>query len=143
MQVGISAAGTGGRWDFWIDRGGTFTDVIGRAPDGALHTHKLLSVNPGAYDDAAIEGIRRLLQVPADAAYDGYVAADVNSSGDIPFGDRDTGELEWALGERGDFGMERDARFLRMGSFNFSSRSADGYSKRNPSCKRSTGSLRL
>ncbi len=50
-----------GRWDFWIDRGGTFTDVVGRAPDGALHPLKLLSDNPGAYDDAAIEGIARLL----------------------------------------------------------------------------------
>ena len=50
-----------GRWDFWIDRGGTFTDVIGRAPGGALTALKLLSENPGVYDDAAIEGIRRLL----------------------------------------------------------------------------------
>ncbi|MDH3263715.1 MAG: 5-oxoprolinase, partial [Paracoccaceae bacterium] len=50
-----------GRWDFWIDRGGTFTDVVGRAPDGALHPLKLLSENPGVYEDAAIEGIRRLL----------------------------------------------------------------------------------
>lgn len=50
-----------GRWDFWIDRGGTFTDVIGRAPDGALTPLKLLSENPQAYADAAIEGIRRLL----------------------------------------------------------------------------------
>jgi len=48
-------------WDFWIDRGGTFTDVVGRAPDGALHPLKLLSENPEAYEDAAIEGIRRLL----------------------------------------------------------------------------------
>lgn len=50
-----------GTWDFWIDRGGTFTDVIGRAPDGDLHPLKLLSENPGVYEDAAIEGIRRLL----------------------------------------------------------------------------------
>ena len=48
-------------WDFWIDRGGTFTDVIGRAPDGGLHPLKLLSENPEAYEDGAIEGIRRLL----------------------------------------------------------------------------------
>ncbi|AXC50695.1 5-oxoprolinase [Paracoccus suum] len=53
--------GAGGIWDFWIDRGGTFTDVIGRAPDGALTPLKLLSENPGAYEDAAVEGIRRLL----------------------------------------------------------------------------------
>jgi 5-oxoprolinase (ATP-hydrolysing) len=51
------------RWQFWIDRGGTFTDVVGRAPDGALHTLKLLSDNPEQYRDAAVEGIRRLLQL--------------------------------------------------------------------------------
>ena len=41
-------------WEFWIDRGGTFTDVIGRRPDGTLVTHKLLSENPEAYRDAAV-----------------------------------------------------------------------------------------
>jgi 5-oxoprolinase (ATP-hydrolysing) len=50
-----------GSWEFWIDRGGTFTDVIGRRPDGALLTHKLLSENPEAYRDAAVHGIRHLL----------------------------------------------------------------------------------
>jgi 5-oxoprolinase (ATP-hydrolysing) len=54
-------------WEFWIDRGGTFTDVIGRRPDGTLHTHKLLSENPEAYRDAAVEGIRRLLGVATGA----------------------------------------------------------------------------
>ena len=48
-------------WDFWIDRGGTFTDVVGRAPDGRLVAHKLLSENPEAYRDAAVQGIRNLL----------------------------------------------------------------------------------
>ena len=48
-------------WDFWIDRGGTFTDVVGRAPDGTLTAHKLLSENPEAYADAAVQGIRDLL----------------------------------------------------------------------------------
>ena len=52
-----------GRWDFWIDRGGTFTDVIGRDPEGRLHPRKLLSENPEAYRDAAIQGIRDLLGV--------------------------------------------------------------------------------
>ena len=51
------------KWDFWIDRGGTFTDVIGRRPDGKLVTHKLLSENPESYADAAVAGIRRLLGV--------------------------------------------------------------------------------
>ncbi len=49
------------RWQFWIDRGGTFTDVVGRRPDGALVTHKLLSDNPEQYRDAAVAGIRHLL----------------------------------------------------------------------------------
>ena len=49
------------QWDFWIDRGGTFTDVVGRRPDGTLTAHKLLSENPEAYRDAAIQGIRDLL----------------------------------------------------------------------------------
>ncbi len=49
------------RWQFWIDRGGTFTDVVGRAPGGGLHALKLLSENPEQYADAAVEGMRRLL----------------------------------------------------------------------------------
>src|SRR3979409_67498 len=48
-------------WEFWIDRGGTFTDVIARRPDGTLVAHKLLSENPEAYRDAAVQGIRDLL----------------------------------------------------------------------------------
>jgi 5-oxoprolinase (ATP-hydrolysing) len=48
-------------WDFWIDRGGTFTDVVSRRPDGTLAAHKLLSENPEAYRDAAVQGIRDLL----------------------------------------------------------------------------------
>jgi 5-oxoprolinase (ATP-hydrolysing) len=48
-------------WQFWIDRGGTFTDIVGRKPDGALVTLKLLSENPGRYSDAAVQGIRELL----------------------------------------------------------------------------------
>ena len=49
------------RWQFWIDRGGTFTDVVGKRPDGSLVTHKLLSENPEQYRDAAVAGIRHLL----------------------------------------------------------------------------------
>ncbi|MGI9521238.1 MAG: hydantoinase/oxoprolinase N-terminal domain-containing protein, partial [Hyphomicrobiaceae bacterium] len=56
-----------GRWDFWIDRGGTFTDVVARDPDGRVHASKVLSDNPEAYKDAALEGIRRFLAVPSDA----------------------------------------------------------------------------
>ncbi|HSM42328.1 MAG TPA: hydantoinase B/oxoprolinase family protein [Afifellaceae bacterium] len=57
-----------GKWDFWIDRGGTFTDVIARDPGGDLHAMKLLSENPEAYPDAAIEAIRRYLEVKPGAA---------------------------------------------------------------------------
>ncbi len=51
------------RWQFWIDRGGTFTDVVGKRPDGSLVTHKLLSENPEQYRDAAVAGIRHLLDL--------------------------------------------------------------------------------
>src|SRR5450830_3654 len=54
-------------WQFWIDRGGTFTDIVARRPDGSLATHKLLSENPEQYRDAAIAGIRHLLGVAAGA----------------------------------------------------------------------------
>ena len=54
-----------GGWRFWIDRGGTFTDVVARAPDGALRTEKLLSVNPERYADAAVEGVRRMVGRPS------------------------------------------------------------------------------
>ena len=50
-----------GLWDFWIDRGGTFTDIVGRRPDRSIVPHKLLSENPGLYRDAAIQGIRELM----------------------------------------------------------------------------------
>ncbi len=53
------------QWDFWIDRGGTFTDVVGRRPDGSLVAHKLLSENPEAYRDAAVQGIRDLMGLKA------------------------------------------------------------------------------
>lgn len=59
MQDNISPP----RWQFWIDRGGTFTDLVGRDPEGGLHTLKLLSENPEQYKDAAVEGIRRLLKL--------------------------------------------------------------------------------
>ncbi len=55
------------RWQFWIDRGGTFTDIVARTPAGELVTHKLLSENPGRYRDAAVAGIRHLLGLSADA----------------------------------------------------------------------------
>ncbi|KAF0223588.1 MAG: 5-oxoprolinase [Rhodospirillaceae bacterium] len=57
-----------GGWQFWIDRGGTFTDIVARDPEGALSTLKLLSENPAHYADAAIAGIRRLLGLAASEA---------------------------------------------------------------------------
>ena len=56
-----------GRWQFWIDRGGTFTDIVACRPDGTLATHKLLSENPERYRDAAVQGIRELLGLARDA----------------------------------------------------------------------------
>ena len=56
---------SGAKWQFWIDRGGTFTDIVARAPDGSLSTLKLLSENPARYPDAAIAGIRQALGVAA------------------------------------------------------------------------------
>ncbi|MET7425909.1 hydantoinase B/oxoprolinase family protein [Dactylosporangium sp. NPDC005555] len=58
----------GGRWQFWVDRGGTFTDIVARTPDDdRLVTHKLLSDNPARYEDAAVAGIRALLGIPGTA----------------------------------------------------------------------------
>ncbi len=55
-----------GAWEFWIDRGGTFTDIVARKPDGDVLTHKLLSENPERYRDAAVQGIRELMDVSGD-----------------------------------------------------------------------------
>ncbi|MEG5051059.1 MULTISPECIES: hydantoinase B/oxoprolinase family protein [unclassified Microcoleus] len=54
------------RWQFWIDRGGTFTDIVAQSPDGKLVIHKLLSENPERYTDAAVQGIRDILGIAAD-----------------------------------------------------------------------------
>lgn len=65
-----------GNWKFWIDRGGTFTDVVACDPDGSLHSHKLLSENPEQYPDAAIAGIRHILSLPDSAP---IPASDIDS----------------------------------------------------------------
>ncbi|MBC8793456.1 MAG: 5-oxoprolinase, partial [Tagaea sp. CACIAM 22H2] len=64
-------AATTAQWQFWIDRGGTFTDIVAKRPDGTLATHKLLSENPERYKDAALQGIRELLGLPKDAPLTG------------------------------------------------------------------------
>ena len=53
-------------WQFWIDRGGTFTDIVAKKPDGKIIIDKLLSENSDAYKDAAVEGIRRILKLKKD-----------------------------------------------------------------------------
>ncbi|MFV8184821.1 hydantoinase B/oxoprolinase family protein [Streptomyces sp. AF1B] len=66
------------RWQFWVDRGGTFTDIVARHPDGRLLTHKLLSENPARYSDAAVAGVRELLdnsQDPIEAVRMGTTVA--------------------------------------------------------------------
>jgi 5-oxoprolinase (ATP-hydrolysing) len=65
------------RWQFWIDRGGTFTDIVAQRPDGRLVTHKLLSDNPQHYQDAAVQGIRELLNLAADEPLPGQQIASV------------------------------------------------------------------
>lgn len=55
------------RWQFWIDRGRTFTDIIALSPEGKVIVHKLLSDNPEHYSDAALHGIREILRLPHDA----------------------------------------------------------------------------
>ncbi len=65
------------RWQFWIDRGGTFTDIVARDPWGQLHTHKLLSQNPLLYADAAVQGIRELLGLHAHEAVPAHLISSV------------------------------------------------------------------
>ena len=64
-------------WRFWIDRGGTFTDVVARAPGGGLLTRKLLSEDPARYEDAAVEGVRRLLALEGDEPLPAELVAEV------------------------------------------------------------------
>ncbi|WP_424887061.1 hydantoinase B/oxoprolinase family protein [Streptomyces sp. XH2] len=64
-----AAPGASGGWQFWVDRGGTFTDIVARSPDGRLLTRKLLSEDPARYGDAAVEGIRRLLGLRHDQEF--------------------------------------------------------------------------
>ncbi|MFQ3183626.1 MAG: 5-oxoprolinase (ATP-hydrolyzing) [Alteromonas macleodii] len=64
------------KWQFWVDRGGTFTDIVARTPDGTLKTHKLLSENPEVYHDAAVFGIKALLGLDGSAEIQrGQIAA--------------------------------------------------------------------
>ena len=60
--MSIKTNKSNGKWDFWIDRGGTFTDIVAIDPNGVFHTKKILSHNPSFYKDAIIEGIRQFLK---------------------------------------------------------------------------------
>jgi 5-oxoprolinase (ATP-hydrolysing) len=76
MGNGMGSGMSARAWEFWIDRGGTFTDVVARRPDGGLETQKLLSENPEQYEDAAVEGIRRSLGLaPGEVIPDGAIRA--------------------------------------------------------------------
>ncbi len=66
FKLSMTTANTDSRWEFWIDRGGTFTDIVARKPDGTLVVRKLLSENPERYRDAAIQGIREILELSAN-----------------------------------------------------------------------------
>ncbi|MEM1235338.1 MAG: hydantoinase B/oxoprolinase family protein [Pseudomonadota bacterium] len=68
-----------GQWEFWIDRGGTFTDIVAKAPDGELKTHKLLSENPERYADAAVQGIHDLIGT-SDLASDSIAAVKMGTT---------------------------------------------------------------
>ena len=63
----VQTSGQGRQWQFWIDRGGTFTDIVALTPEGELRTHKLLSENPERYQDAAVQGIRDLMGLSPEA----------------------------------------------------------------------------
>jgi 5-oxoprolinase (ATP-hydrolysing) len=66
MSASHTATSHDSRWQFWIDRGGTFTDIVAKKPSGELVTHKLLSENPERYKDAAVQGVRELLGLRGD-----------------------------------------------------------------------------
>ena len=68
-------------WDFWIDRGGTFTDIVARDPEGRLHVRKFLSENPDQYDDPALHAIRILLKLPAEQRFHSCGADPVRQDG--------------------------------------------------------------
>ncbi|WP_135506664.1 hydantoinase B/oxoprolinase family protein [Roseovarius aestuariivivens] len=69
-----------GTWEFWIDRGGTFTDIVAVDPTGAVHTHKLLSENPERYRDAAVQGIREVMGVTGDFPENGISAVKMGTT---------------------------------------------------------------
>ena len=67
MNMRSAGGENDGKWEFWIDRGGTFTDVVARRPDGEIVVHKLLSENPDLYRDSSVQGIKDVLGVSGDS----------------------------------------------------------------------------
>jgi len=65
------------QWRFWIDRGGTFTDIVALSPDGILTSRKFLSDNPGQYKDAALHGIRQVLGLPGSNPIPAELVAEI------------------------------------------------------------------
>lgn len=65
-MVSSAFAKNSAHWQFWIDRGGTFTDIVAQKPDGSIVLHKLLSENPDRYPDAPLQGMRDLMGIAAD-----------------------------------------------------------------------------
>ena len=61
--MSIKTTNSSGKWEFWIDRGGTFTDIVAKSPDGTFKNSKYLSENPEQYKDAAVQGIRDFLKL--------------------------------------------------------------------------------
>ena len=75
--MGVSDMTKQNTWEFWIDRGGTFTDIVAKRPDGQLVIHKLLSENPDRYPDAPCQGIREILGIPTDKPIPGELISAV------------------------------------------------------------------
>ncbi len=85
----------GAAWEFWIDRGGTFTDVVARRPDGGIETRKLLSEAPERYPDAAVEAIRDCIGLAGGAVKPGQgrPSSDARSGAKKSMGCKD--DLTW------------------------------------------------
>ena len=117
-----------GGWDFWIDRGGTFTDIVARDPEGRLHRAKLLSENPGQYADAALHGIRRFLGLGAEAADPGGAGRERQ--------DGDDGRDQCAAGAQGRAGGAGDDAGARGSSSGSPTRTGRGSSTGRSCCRR-------
>ena len=115
-------------WDFWIDRGGTFTDIVARDPEGRLHRAKLLSENPEQYADAALHGIRGFLGLAADAPIPAGAGGERQ--------DGDDGGDQRAAGAQGRAGGAGDDAGARASSSGSATRTGRGSSTGRSCCRR-------